>query len=296
MPTPNTTNAVNEDYFSRMPAELRIEVLRWTLRLTPLILTQWMNMPMALHLTHSKQICPVPSEGLPQWLLTSRAFFTEGLQELHLLFHATVGPCAARVREETPTMYQAIDPCAMTSLTIATGALCTSDELGQNRYGAGFSFSNAGRKTIARVLKYTLNHGNAAECKIRTLRVKTAFTNVCTYCQSCRIPLGLPEAWEVDMRQLLRCRLALDNFELEVMDVDTKVAQDGTVHGSNCWDRAEWAFVQEVRWIAGRLMGDPYGFCSTQLVAGSMRMDLVLRFKARGRQQGIQKESWRRIA
>lgn len=277
---PKKTRTQNENnIFLNLPTELRTMIFTQILMLTPYISTHWMDASIWLYLTGVVQNDSGPYKGLPQWLLTSKVFFFESRVILNSIFDFTIGLYRPSTEHQKDPNFQMIRPSWKETLTIRTGKLRTSDYL----RGACFKLSASGTNTIEYIMRHVIEEDERGRCqsRLRTLRVQAAFTNVCTVCQWHEHKRSASEAWDLDLGYLEDFELDLDVFEFGVGDTDTKNAQDGYSHHSNCWAQVEQAFWAEVRRVGRELTRDSQGFSSMGRTESTRQTTVIFHFQRR---------------
>jgi hypothetical protein len=200
-------------------------------------------------------------KGLPLWLLTCRAFLNEGLQELDLISTITVGSGDPKTTFEwgyTELIY----PVVKGSMTVLLDSLYTNEHR-----GARWRLKDASIRVLNWILDntvsdVTLGDHTIPRSKPHTLRLRTAFLNVCFPCQIWYRPHRPAESsieWGLDLSPLRAYDLDLDVFEFEVADVTTTIDVDGHDHYLNCWHRAQGVFERDLRRFGKWLLRDGNG-------------------------------------
>lgn len=262
--------------FQSLPPELRLQIHRESFTSTPFIRTKWMDTPITLRLHGTASDDELLTVGLPRWLMTCEIFFHEGRAVLLQIFSLAIGPCLNSVVTQKSQAYQMVSPLSNASLTIRTGPIHV------NLYpiGAHFRFGTVGVATLKRVLDP--EYDPLRERPLRCLRIQALFVNVCSVCQwlaqSTHRSVHGKAIWFVDLSCVGQFGLSLSVFEIEILDVDNRFAQDGLFHASSHWAEIEMAFESEVRRVGTKVTGDMNGILSKSLITSGELKAVRFRF------------------
>ena len=268
----------------KLPTELLILIINCLWDLTPVVRTHFMSMPVLLCLVDgAKDKKALTLLGLPLWLRTSRYMNQLGMKGLKKRFESTIGPCRTWLSDGHYLKDDFTYPLTDNAMTILIDALSTSSK---NIYspGARYGLSMVGQNAIFYTLKRIrerVERWTPNTFRVPTLRLRVAFTSVCTYCQKVdRGILGFDE-WSLDLRPLGDFAFDVDAFELEVTGVNTRVEKDRRVHHMSCWDdQVQEAFDAEVKRVGRALTGDSSGSCSIRITETAQSKDVIFRFRA----------------
>lgn len=256
--------ALNKDStFHSLPPELRNMVYKHALTSTPRIYTAWMDMPAVLQLSGTVEDDSMSSNGIPSWLLTCDLTFFEGRAVLRETFNLTIGPhfMTEIISGRRPSL-QVVTVSSTKSLTVRTSKLGAEVDT----VGVRFHLGTFGLSTLEHLSTYLSLEKAVMGRQLRRLCLQAEFVNICPVCQSRARSMYLNAhqhtTWRMDLSCLESYGLNLDSFELQVQNLDTRVAHDGYAHVANYWDEVEPCLEKEVERVGEILTGDHYGALS----------------------------------
>jgi hypothetical protein len=271
----------DDSLFHNLPADLRNMVFEYLCISTPIIYTEFAGMQLTLYRHDTVPQHSVPLQGLPVWLQACRIFLLEGRVMISKRFNFAVGPHVSSANNNWNDInLQVVIPFIRNTLAIRTGSL----DVVYNATGASFQPDRVGLGTIRHALRYLKFEQTSTSGQLRCLRLQVAFVNVCFICQwqtRATASGSDPNAaiWGLDLSYLEQFGLRLDVFELEVRNVDTKVAEDSLSHVSSNWPDVEPLFEEEVRRVGEALTGNCYGASSCYLRYSGQQHTVIFRYE-----------------